>query len=262
MISRKRVHEILDPEHHGDLASRLANYFIYAVIFLNVVAIVMESVPSIRKNYVNEFHCFELVSVAIFSCEYLLRLWSCVEIPRFSSPIVGRLRYMVSALAIVDLLAILPCYLPFIHADLIFLRTIRLFRLFRLAKLGRYSTAIQLLAHVVYSRRSELMVTLFVVLVMAVMTAVGIYYAEGEAQPGIFPDIPTAMLWAVAALTNNSHVDPITPVGKFLASLISLMGVGMVALPTGILGAGFVEQIQSRNKPRKKCPHCGKEIDP
>jgi voltage-gated potassium channel len=226
-----------------------------------VVFIVLESVPAVRNGWSGFFHAFEVVTVVVFSVEYLLRLWSCVESPRFSARVVGRLRYAASPLAVIDLLAILPFYLPFVHGDWVFLRGVRFFRLFRALKLGRYSTAFRLLGNVVHARRAELVVTVFIILGLTVLSATGMYYAENEAQPEVFPDIPTSMFWAVSALTNVGHALPVTAAGKALASFIFLLGLGMFALPTGILGAGFIEEFQGRRKRTNRCPHCGKQIN-
>lgn len=185
-----------------------------------------------------------------------------MEVPRYSRPILGRLRYVLSPMALIDLLAVVPFYLSRFRVDMVALRTVRFFRLFRIAKLGRYSTAFRILGGVFAAKRGELIIALFIILMLAVLSAIGIYHAENEAQPTVFSDIPTAMFWSVQALTNVGHVDPVTPAGKILASVISILGLAMFALPTGILGAGFVEEFQKRSGASRHCPHCGKEIDP
>lgn len=261
MRLRKRIYDVLDPGHSGDLSSRAANYLIYGLIFVNLVAIVLESVPRIGRQFGSAFTVFETITVAVFSVEYVLRLWCCVEHPRFSSPFLGRLRYLVSMIAVIDLLAILPFYLPFVRGDWVFLRSVRFFRLFRVLKLGRYSSAFRLLGSVVNAKRAELLVSVFIVLALTILSAAGMYYAENENQPAVFSDIPSSMFWAIAALTNVGHADPVTPLGKALASVIFILGMGMFALPTGILGAGFIEEFQTRNKKSRNCPHCGLPID-
>jgi len=260
MSIRRRIYDILDPGHHQGFLSKLANCVIYSLIFLTLVVIVLESVPSICQRCSAGFRYLEVLTVAVFSIEYLLRLWCCVETPKYGSPIWGRLRYVVSPLSLIDLLAVVPFYLPFATANMLFLRSARFFRLFRIAKLGRYSTAFRVLGQVVYAKRAELLVSLSIVFILTVLSAIGMYYAEHEAQPAVFPDVPTSMLWAVATLTNVSHPDPITALGKCMASAICVLGLAMLALPTGVLGAGFVEEFQNRNRHATRCPHCGKEI--
>lgn len=260
MSIRKRVYDILDPDHHQGLLSKTANWVIYSLIFLNVLMIVLESVPTVCRHCATVFWCFEVVTVLVFSVEYLLRLWCCVELTKYASPLRGRLKYATSFLAMIDLLAVLPFYLPVFTSDMLFLRATRFFRLFRVAKLGRYSSAFRVLYHVVNAKRSELLVSMFILFILTVLSAIGMYYAEHEAQPQVFHDIPAAMFWAVATLTNMGHPDPITPWGKLVASLVFVLGLGMLALPTGVLGAGFVEEFQSRHRQPVRCPHCGKEI--
>ena len=152
--------------------------------------------------------------------------------------------------------------LQHVQHDWIFLRSIRFFRLFRLAKLGRYSAALRLLGQVLHAKRAELAMAVFIILILAVLAATGMYYVETEAQPQVFPDIPNSIFWSIAALTNVGHAEPVTAVGRILASVISILGIGMFALPTGILGAGFVEEFRSRRREATRCPHCGGEILP
>ena len=200
----------------------------------------------------------------VFSGEYLLRIWSCVEDQEFSKPLTGRLKFSFTALAIVDLLAILPFYLPMIlPLDLRLIRGIRLFRLFRLFKMGRYSQSLRTVGAVLKSQREELMITVFAVLMLLVISSSILYFVEHEAQPDAFSSIPHSMWWAVATLTTVGYGDiyPITSLGKFLGAIIAFLGIGIFALPAGILASGFSEVIQKGKVGRKKCPHCGEDID-
>lgn len=262
MTIRKRVYDILDPGHADGVLSRTVNYVIYGLIFLSVIAIVLDSVASVYQQWATAFRYFEVLTVLVFSVEYLLRLWCCVESPKYAAPVRGRLRYLFSPLALIDLLSILPFYLPFVTADMRFLRSIRFIRLFRLAKLGRYSTAFRVLGEVVHAKRAELIVSGSIVILLTVIFAIGMFYTEHEAQPEVFPDIPSAMYWAVATLTNMGHPDPITTMGRCMAAAMFFLELGMLAIPTGVLGAGFVEEFRNRNRQPVSCPHCGKEIQP
>lgn len=262
MSIRKRVYDILDPSHNDGFISKAANWLIYSLIFLTVVAMVLESVPSICQRCSTGFRFLEVLTVIVFSVEYVLRLWCCVESPRYGSPVGGRVKYVLSPLAVVDLMAVLPFYLPFFSANMLFLRSLRFFRLFRVVKLGRYSTAFRVLGQVVHAKRAELVISGFVLLILTVLSAIGMYYAEHDAQPQVFPDIPSSMYWAIETLTNMGHPDPVTGVGKCMASMIFVLGLAMLALPTGVLGAGFVEEFHARQRQRVCCPHCGKEIVP
>lgn len=199
----------------------------------------------------------------MFTVEYILRAWSSTFSESYRSPVTGRLRYMLTPLAVIDLLAIVPFYLPFLGVDLRSFRALRLFRIVRIFKLGRYSTAMQLTGRVIASRGPELITTLSILLVLMLLSASLMYYAEHDAQPDAFSSIPAAMWWAIATLSTVGYGDvyPLTPVGKLLASVIALLGIGMFALPTGILGAAFVEEIQRTKATRQRCPHCGRQLN-
>lgn len=263
MRFRKRLFEIVEKARPGDVASRIFDVSIMTLICLNLLAIILASVERLWLTYWEVFFWFELFSVAVFTAEYVVRVWSCVEERAFRRPVAGRARFALTPLAIVDLLAILPFYLPFLGVDLRALRVLRLFRLFRIFKMARYSNAMRLLWRVVVARRAELLITLFTMGILLVLASTTMYFAESEAQPAAFPHIPAAMWWAVATLTTVGYGDvyPITALGKLMGSVVAILGIGMFALPTGVLGAGFVAEIQKRKRPRKTCPHCGKEIE-
>lgn len=256
----------------GDRASRLFDLSLMILIILNVVAVILETVEDLFSAYDPLFRAFDLFSVAVFSIEYLLRVWSCTADERYASPVRGRLRYMRTPLAVIDLVAILPFYLPLVFVDLRFVRAIRLFRLFRLFKMARYSESMRTLGRVLTLKKEELLVSLFTLLILLVFSSSMVYYVEHEAQPEEFSSIPAAMWWGVVTLTTVGYGDvyPITPVGKFIGALVILVGIGMFALPAGILASGFVEEVHNRREEEEGvcevevtvvCPHCGKRID-
>ncbi len=267
MSIRERTYQILETARPGDLASKAFDVFILSLIALNVLALAVETVDSIYERAPAFFYWFEICSIAVFTVEYLMRLWSCTSNPRYGRPIRGRLRFAVTPLALIDFLAVAPFYLPFLGLDLRFIRAVRLARVFRVAKVGRYSAALQTLGRVLSNKKAELGITLFVLVLLLVMASSLMYFAEHEAQPEQFSSIPATMWWAVATLTTVGYGDvfPITWAGKLLASVIAVLGIGMFALPTGILGAGFVEEIRRGKSqlPGKQitCPHCGKTFD-
>lgn len=262
-LMKRRVYELLALAAPGDNLSRAVDVFLLGLIALNIVAMVLETVQLCYELGPRFFAWFETVSVILFSVEYLLRVWSSTVSQAFRAPVSGRLRYMLTPLAVVDLLAILPFYLPFLGLDLRSFRVLRLFRVVRTLKVGRYSKAMQLTGHVVVSRGPELITSLSIILALVLLSASLMYYAEREAQPDAFSSIPAAMWWAVTTLSTVGYGDvyPLTPAGKLLASTIALLGIGMFALPTGILGAAFVEEIQRRKATRQRCPHCGRELN-
>lgn len=174
---------------------------------------------------------------------------------------------MLSGALLVDLVAILPFYagLAFpgaAFADLRFIRALRLFRIFRLLKLGRYSSSIRTLGAVLRAKKDQLMVSLFAMIVLLVLASSLLFYAENEAQPEMFSSIPSAMWWVATTVTTlGCDMAPVTPEGKLLRLLVALLGIGLFALPAGILGSGFVEAAQ-QTRHEAACPHCGREREP
>ena len=259
---RETVYRLLDASSRETALQRGVNGVLAAFILLNVLAVVAETVPSIEQRFGGLLAAFEAVSVAVFTVEYLLRLATCTVDPRFRAPLSGRLAFALSPLALVDLAAIVPAYLPGeVWLDLRYLRLVRLVRMMRVLKLARYSRTLQTFARVVYSKRDELQVILAFLVVLLVLSSASMYFVEHEAQPETFSSIPAAMWWAVATLTTVGYGDiyPITPLGKLLGSVIALIGIGLFALPAGVLAGAFAEELGRRRRP-VACPHCGKEI--
>jgi voltage-gated potassium channel len=236
-----------------------------SLIVLNVAAVVLETVDWLNASYGRLFHAFDVFSVAVFTVEYILRAWSCTENPKFRSPVSGRLRYLITPMAIIDLMAVLPFYLPFIVPELRFVRAIRLFRLFRILKMVRYSDALKTFAEVLNLKKEELGVTFFATLILLVVASSMVYEAENEVQPEAFANIPDAMWWGVVTLTTVGYGDiyPKTPLGKFIGSFVVISGIGLFALPAGIMASGFSEVLQRRKEKKRKkmiCPHCHRYI--
>ncbi len=252
MINRKRIYEIMEVASPGDNVSRVFDLFILTLISLNIIMLVFETVNSVYRSCMLCFNYFELFSIVIFTSEYVLRIWCCVENPAFRAPLTGRLRYIISFLGLVDLLAILPFYLPFTGVDYRFLRAVRLFRLIRIFKLTRYSIALSSLQHVIVKRKEELISTLMLLLLLLLVASSLMYFAEKDAQPEAFSSIPMTMWWGVATLTTVGYGDiyPVTVIGKMLGAVIAILGIGMFALPAGILGATFLEELEERRNQR------------
>lgn len=237
---RRRTWEVLEVGAEGDSLSRTIDIMIMTLVFGNVLAVVLASVESISQPYHDLFVAFEKVSVAAFSAEFLLRIWSVADsADTHASHSRKRIRYLFSPMAIVDILAIAPFYLSaFFSLDLRFLRILRLLRI---VKLTRYSSALGRIAEVFQLQRSALAAALFLMSVAIVLSASVVYVAEHRAQPEGFGSIPAAMWWAVCTLTTVGYgdVSPITPLGKLLASGIQIIGIAMVALPTSLFASGF-----------------------
>lgn len=245
---RKFVYDNLHNEEYETFFSRCINYVLIVLIIGNVIAVLLESVNDIYKAYQVYFDAFENLSILIFSIEYILRLWSVVEKDPFDAEWRQRLKWMTSGAAIIDLLAILPAYLNFfVHIDLRFLRTLRLLRLL---KLTRYFVSLQILLRVIEREKGSFQAVLFILIIMIVMAAAGVYVVESRAQPEVFSSIPASMWWAVVTLTTVGYGDvtPITPLGRFLGAIITILGVGLAALPAGILANGLASELELRKQ--------------
>jgi voltage-gated potassium channel len=266
MSIRRRTYEILEGVLAEDPLSRWVNAGIVALITVNLAALVLETVDELQARYGWLFVVIEVVSVALFSLEYGLRLWSIVEEPQHAGA-GGRLRYALSPLMMIDLAAIVPIYLghvPGLHVffDLRFLRIVRCVRIFRIAKLARYSLAMIVFGRVLAAKKEELVFVLLFMALLILVSATFMYYAEHDDQPEKFASIPAAMWWAVETLTTVGYGDavPKTVVGKIIASIISLLGIAVFALPAGILGAGFADEWKNLHGPRR-CPHCDEPLE-
>ena len=245
---RKFAYHYLHNDDYETWGSRAINYMLVALIIGNVIAVLLESVDAIYQQYQIFFDTFELFSIAVFTLEYILRFWSVAEKEPFESAWKVRWAYVTSGAAIIDLLAILPAYVNFfVHIDLRFLRILRLLRLL---KLTRYFISLQILLRVIEREKGSFQAVIFILLIMIVMAAAGIYVVEGSAQPEVFSSIPASMWWAVVTLTTVGYGDvtPITPLGRFLGALITILGVGLAALPAGILANGLANELELRKQ--------------
>jgi voltage-gated potassium channel len=260
---KRKIYEILKISDQKGTFSYAFDVFLIIVILLNALALILETVESIYRPGWIFFQYFDLFSILFFTTEYILRVWTITEHPKYQHPVWGRLAFVFSPLALIDLLAFAPYYLPFVGVDLRFVRMLRIFRLFRIFRVSRYLKAFDLIRHVFRHKREELFISLVFVAFILVVTSCIMYFVEHEAQPQAFSSIPATMWWGVATLTTVGYGDlyPITPMGKFLGSLIAILGVGLVALPAGILASGFSEEMTKRTRRHDGvCPTCGQEI--
>lgn len=267
---RRRVHEILTNPRASDRAGRLVSAGLLALIAVNVVANALETDVELAARAGSGFFWLEVVSVALFTLEYALRLWSCTADPRFAAPLTGRLRFAVQPMSLVDLAAIVPFYFDVFLAgtlDLRFLRAMRLLRLFRLLRARRLASAFGLLTRVVQAKRADLGVTLALVCVAIVVAAGAIYTAEHGEPNTAFTSIPRAMWWSVVTITTVGYGDmaPVTPIGQVIGGIVAVLGICALALPVGILSTGFFDELNRvRAAPvslSRVCPHCGSNID-
>jgi voltage-gated potassium channel len=296
---QQQVYKLIDEDNKADLKiNDKIGSFIMGLIVLSIIAVVIESEESIRINYQGVFLWFEVVAVAIFTVEYLARVYTAtLAYPELSR---GRalIKYIFSPMAIVDLLAIAPFYIELIASqmglleimDLRFIRVLRLMRLLRIFKLNRYSSSMKMIGEVITEEKEKLFITVFMTSILMVLAAALVWTVEHEGQPEMFPNIYASMWWAVATLTTVGYGDvyPVTAMGKILAGVIALLGIGLVALPTGILSGSFVQAINDEKEQQLQeqaaeiaanvaeevileheedffhsaiCPHCGKDVN-
>ena len=283
---RRRTYEVLEKAGDDDRLSAVVDIVLIVVIVANMAAVVLESFDGLYDRFQAWFYLLELVSVALFTVELLLRLWTCDFLRPRSSRVGAVGRFLVSPIGIIDLLAILPFYLPFlIPVDLRVVRVLRLVRFLRLLKLTRYTRSVMTMGAVVRERRHELLVAVFLTVLLLMVASTLMYYLESQVQPEAFPNILASMWWAVATLTTIGYGDvfPVTDWGRLLSGIIAILGIGLVALPTAIISSGFVEAL-ARTKgaagsgdtageseapatpPQPAgggavCPHCGKPLE-
>lgn len=235
--------EYIQAEHKG---LSLVNRLLIVAIILATLSAILETEPTLARPYASHFRIIELGFGVIFLIEYAARFWSVVEADRAVAPWRHRLRFVFSFAGLLDLIVILATFSPFLIGNIVALRFLRLIRILRFAKLGRMSLAMRRLQTAVHSRRFELGLTLMLALGLLLLGATALYLIEGTLQPEKFGSIPRAMWWAVITMTTIGYGDvyPITVGGKIAAALVALAGIGLIAMPTGILAAAFSEAMQ------------------
>jgi voltage-gated potassium channel len=246
---RRRVYEVIETGHGENQASKLFDSFIVALILLNVAAFVAETVPSIRAEWGPEFYWFEVFSVAVFTVEYLLRLWTAVEVPYLSRMPSWKARLLLARrpALLIDLFAVLPFYLSPIFA--VDLRVLRTLRLLRFLKLSRYSPAMYTLIRVLSNERKALLGAGLLLATALLFSSTLMYYIEGDAQPEKFGSVPAAAWWSIATLTTVGYGDatPITVLGKIVGGFTMIIGLCVLALPVAIISTGFAQELHRRD---------------
>jgi len=246
---RRHVFDVMEIGHGESRASRIFDTTIVTLILLNIAAFVAETVPSLSAAYGRYFFAFEIVSVAIFTVEYGLRLWTATEVPYLKRlpPWKARLDLALRPALLIDLAAILPFYLgTLLSIDLRVLRALRLLRFF---KLSRYSPALHTLLRVLVNERRALIGAGLLLLTVVLFASTGMYYIEGRVQPDKFGSVPDAAWWAIATLTTVGYGDvaPVTPLGRFFGSIVMITGLCILALPVAIISAGFAQELGRRD---------------
>lgn len=270
MNIKKYIFELIQPTDRSNIGSLIFDIFIMTLITFSVLSVFIATFP-ISSEFSDFLNNVENFSLIVFSAEYLLRVWTADLLYPGKGKIRSRLAYITSTMAVIDLIAILPFFLPmFLPFNLLSLRAFKLLRILRIFKLSRYLDALSAIIKVFRKKLHEMVASMIVVFILLIIVSLLIYYVEHDAQPDKFANAFSGLWWAVATLTTVGYGDiyPITVPGRILGAIIAIMGIGMVAIPAGILSSGFVEIIEqpepqkNDQKEEKKtyCPHCGKKL--
>lgn len=275
---RKALYQFLEEEYPRTTAKVLFRGFMYFLISLNILLVILESIPRSSAEFIRLYSIAYGLSIVVFIALYILRLWVCTENPRWSRPVSGRLAYLATPYALLDLSVIVTFIIPipFLGNPEIY-ELLKFLRLAVILGLVRYSESLQTLLRIFYSRRKPLGMAVYMLFFILVISSILMYYFESQVQPDTFSDIPASMWWSVETLTTVGYGDivPVTPGGKILGGFVALLGIAMIAIPAGILASGFSEEysLRSRRDGKKpdgyeespdfqpSCPVCGRPLE-
>ncbi|NEP87384.1 MAG: ion transporter [Okeania sp. SIO2C2] len=258
---KEQIYYIFEYSDQKNILSLLDDLLITILTSISVSAFILETSPRFSDIYSKDLELVEIMITVLFTLEYIIRIWVCTINPKYRHPIGGRLKYIITPLSVIDFIAILPFYLQVLFPGLGFIRFTLLLRLFRLFKISRYSESLRTILKVIVLKKEELIATLLVVIFVLVFASSLMFFAENEAQPEKFSSILETMWWGVVTLTTVGYGDvyPTTHVGKLLSAAMAFLGIGIFALPAGIISSGFAEEVQKRRG--KKIVHpVGKDI--
>ena len=246
---KKRIFDIIQIGKRDDFISRAFDIFIVAVILVNIAILFMETFEQLNR-YAAIFKGIEAVTVVIFCIEYLLRIWTAEYLYPDQKGIKAVLRFLLSFDGIVDLFTILPF---FFLSGFVAFRMLRVVRIFHLFRINAYYDSFNVITSVLYEKRNQIISSVFIIVVLIMASSLCMYSAEHEVQPGVFNNAFSGIWWSISTILTVGYGDiyPVTVLGRLMAIVISFLGVGVVAIPTGIISAGFVEQytqLQNQNK--------------
>jgi len=268
-FTKQRIFEIIETTRDDDRAGKIFDIFLLSVIIINMVLVVADTFK-ITHTLHEIFHIIEIICVIIFIIEYIIRIWTCDLMYPDMKKWKARFKFVFSFMAIIDLLAIFPFFMLIMAVDLRILRILRIFRLLRFFKINRYFTTFNTIGNVFKKKMSQLLSSVFIIFMLMVIVSVLMYNVEHTAQPGKFDNAFSSFWWAMATLTTIGYGDiyPITFFGQILNGIFAFLGIGLIAVPTGIISAGFVEQNSIENESEKEkeqekcfCPYCGQKLD-
>ena len=250
---RQKIHALMFESAYGGELKGFFDVFIGVWVLISVLAVVMETVASVTYLINIEFVILDTIAVAIFTLEFMMRIYSSVEEPGHRNPLTGRIKEFTKPSTFIDFLAILPFFLEVFFHDHLDLRFLRIFRLARLLKLTRGSDATATLFKVIKREWPVMSAAAFIMILLIILTASLGYLVEHAAQPEKFENIPTAIYWAVITLASVGYGDisPITPIGRVITVIMSLLGIGIFAIPAGLLASAFSDQLHKERESLK-----------
>lgn len=262
----QKIYNLIRSDHKDATIANSVDVGLMILVLFSVVVAFMNTF-SLSKNFTTTLGILEIIFVFLFTVEYIIRIWTAEFIYPNLSPFRSRLRYARTPMAIVDLLSILPFFLPLFGISSGTLQAIKIVRLLRIFKINRYTNSLSIIARVLKNRASLLFSSIIVILVLIFIAAMLMYDIEHQAQPEVFDNALSAMWWAMATITTVGYGDiyPITTLGRIISALITFLGIGLAAIPTGIISAGFIEEAQKSKeivvqKDHTYCPCCGKPL--
>ncbi len=279
LTARKKLYSFLEEDVPRTIGKKVFRSFMYVLISLNIVLVVLETTPHLPPDVTSVFRAVYYFSIGVFLLVYLIRLWICVENPRYSPTVTGRLRFMITPYAIIDLAVLIAFITPisFLRDPVIY-QISRFLRLAIIFKLIRYSDSLQTMSRIFISKRKPLGMALYMLLFLLLITSILMFFFENPAQPEKFDSVAESMWWSIETLTTLGYGDivPVTPAGKILGGFTALLGIGMFAIPAGILASGFYEEYSREerkaghvrygagkkedNDDQILCPTCGRPV--
>lgn len=245
VMSRKRIFEIIEVGNDLDHASRAYDFLNAFAIIINLAVSIMYTFDDLEMAYGTLLLTIEEITVAFFCIDYVLRVWTAKYLYRGVKERTAIKKYVLSFTGIIDLLSFLPYYLPiFFPGGTVAFRMIRIVRIFRLFKINAYYDSLNVITEVIYGKKQQIISSVFIIVILMIASSLCMYSIEHEAQPDVFQNAFSGIWWSASTLLTVGYGDiyPITIAGKILGIAITFLGVGMVAIPTGIISAGFVEQ--------------------
>lgn len=265
MNKKKRIFTLIQVGSIDDIPSRTYDIALILAVVINIFIAVFETFPQ-SHQYLDILQVLEGITVVFFTIDYFLRIWTATYLYKGVTTARARMKFIFSWAGIVDFFSCVPYYLPFFFpSGAVALRMFRIIRILRIFRIHHYSDPLKVIGRVLKKKKGQLMSSIFIVLILMIAASLMMYSLEHKAQPEVFDNAFSGFWWAINTLLTVGYGDivPITFAGKLCGAIMTFLGVGMVAIPTGILSAGFVEQMTPKPKEKEPhyCPNCGHKLN-